>query len=276
LCEEKRAVKEGKVITTEDLGEAFLNRVSNFTLDVSVPLYWHDRLLCWPKPITGASCFVLKFEEQLVVVTAAHVFRVYETHLKRNPRLVCQLRLLPYDLPNALIDIDDDFDIATFRLSDAQLDQIPGVPVDCRLRWPPPEPECERTLSLAGFPELIREVYSDGSGMFQAYGGLQAIDAFSERQIIITYDPARDQPLMAGVPAPPIGFNMSGCSGGIVLMPEIKDGVCRLFAVGLIASGSHDIEPGEDRRTDTILIRRIHRIRPDGTLDRRPDRCLRG
>jgi hypothetical protein len=270
------AVKQAKVITTADLGEAFLNRVLDFTLRVCMPLYWHDRLLPWPKPVTGASCFVLKFPERLVVVTAAHVFRIFEAHLKQNPRLVCQLGLLRYDLSNALIDTDDDLDIATFRLSDVELVQIPGVPVDCGPQWPPPKPECGRSLCLAGFPELIREVYSDGSAMFQAYGGLQPIEAFSDRQIITTYDPARDQPLMAGVPAPPLGFNMSGCSGGIVLMPEIKDGECRLFAVGLIADGPRDILPNEDRRTDTILIRRIHRILPDGTLDRRPDRCLPG
>jgi len=269
-------VKQGKVITAADLGEEFLNRVSDFTLHACMPLYWHDRLLPWPKPITGASCFVLKFVEQLVVVTAAHVFRVYEAHLKQNPKLVCQLRLLPYDLLNALIDIDDDLDIATFRLSDAELDRVRGFPVDCRPQWPPPKPECGRALSLAGFPELIRQVYSDGSGIFQAYGALAVIDAFSDRQIITTYDPTRDQPLTAGIPIPPLGFNMSGCSGGIVLMPEIRGRECRLFAVGLIAHGSRDIQPSEDRRNDTILIRRIHRILPDGTLDRRPDRCLLG
>ncbi len=81
-------MKQGKVITTADSGEAFLNRVLDFTLRVCMPLYWHDRLLPWPKPVTGASSFVLEFVDQLVVVTAAHVFRVYEAQLKQNPTLV--------------------------------------------------------------------------------------------------------------------------------------------------------------------------------------------
>jgi hypothetical protein len=283
-------VKQDKVITVADLGES-LNRVSDFTLKCCIPLYWHDRLLPWPKTVKGASCFVLKSVQQLVVVTAAHVFRIYERCLKKNPRLVCQLRLLPYNLSEALIDIDDDLDIATFKLSDAELAKIPGIPVDCSLQWPPPRPDCGRLISLAGFPELMREVYSDGSGVFRAYGALAAIDAFSDRQIITTYDPTRDQPFMTGVPAPPLGFNMSGCSGGIVLMPEIKDGEWRFFVIGLIADGTRDIDPGEDHENDTnlvrradrilpnadtILIRRIHRILPDGTIDRRPDRCLPG
>jgi hypothetical protein len=246
----------------EDLSEEFLNNVATTTLEFCMPLYWHDRNLRWPKPVTGASSFVLKFADRLVVVTAAHVFRTYEKQLKKNSNLVCQLRLLPFDLPKRLIDIDDDLDIATFLLAE---DELPGFAVDCRYRWPPPEPQCGRGLSLAGFPELIREIYSDGSGLFQAYGALPAVEAVSDRQIITTYDPARDQALVEEVPAPPLGFNMSGCSGGIVLLPEIEGGKCRVHAVGLIAGGSR---PDKDRGTDTILIRRIHRILTDGVLDR--------
>jgi hypothetical protein len=284
-------VTQGKVINVEDLGEEARKHILDFTLSVCVPLYWHDRSLRFPKPVTGASCFVLRFVQQLVVVTAAHVFRTYEKCLRQNPRLICQLRLLPYDLRGALVDIDDDLDIATFRLSDAELNQIRGIAVDCRSKWPPPKPECGRTLSLAGFPEIIREVHPDGSGIFQAYGALPPIASYSDRQIIITYDPTRDRPAMAGVPVAPLGFNMSGCSGGVVLMPEFKDGEWRYFAVGLIAHGPRDIGPSEDGRTETphirrsdrilqdadmIRIRRIHRILPDGSLDRRPDRCLPG
>lgn len=256
----------GEMIRAEDLGKEFLNRVSATTLELCAPLYWHDRTVSWPKPVTGASSFVLKFHARLVAVTAAHVFRAYQTQLAGNSNLVCQLRLFPFNLSTRLIDIDDDLDIATFHCSEPELNCIPGFAVDCRFQWPPPVPECGRGLSLAGFPELIRQVYSDGSGMFQAYGGLPAVEAISDRQIIITYDPARDQPLMAGVPAPPQGFDMSGCSGGIVLLPEIKDGRCRLHAVGLIAGGSR---PDQGLATDTILIRRIHRVQPDGTLDRK-------
>jgi hypothetical protein len=259
------------VITAADLSDEFLNNVSIATLDFCMPLYWHDRTLGWPKPVTGASCFALKFSDKIVVVTAAHVFRTFEKQLRQNPRLVCQIRLLPFDLKNRLIDIDDDLDIASFALMEKEL---PGFAVDCRYQWPPPHPECGRGLSLAGFPELMREVYSDGSGLFQAYGALPAVEAISDRRIITMYDPTRDQPLMVGVPAPPVGFNMSGCSGGIVLLPEMADGRCRVHAVGLIGHGSrHDEGHVTDSifggETDAILIRRIHCIMPDGTLDRR-------
>src|ERR1700739_3766009 len=97
--------------------------------------------------------------------------------VRKNPRLVCQIRLLPFDLKKRFIDIDDDLDIVSFELSEQDL---PGFAVDCRSQWPPPHLECGRGLSLAGFPELMREAYSDGSGLFQPYGALPAVEAISD------------------------------------------------------------------------------------------------
>src|SRR5260221_1344318 len=114
----KGTTKQGKVITAADLQPAVLEGVSDATLAACMPLFWHDRELSWPKPVTGASCFVLRFVEQLVVVTAGHVFRIYEADCRNNQKLICQLRLLPFDLSNAGIDIDDDLDILTLPLTE--------------------------------------------------------------------------------------------------------------------------------------------------------------
>jgi hypothetical protein len=257
-------------ITANDLPPGALAELSQVTLALCIPLHWHDRRLPWPKPVTGASSFVLGFDEGLVLVTAAHVYRAYERGVLKNPHLVCQLRTHVLDLRGQLIDIDDDLDIATFRLARAALDEIGGhaVPIE---KWPLPEPIEGRGLSLAGFPECIREVYADGSGMFQAYGAQPVVENVSDRQIWTTYDPTRDVPLSDDVPAPPLGFNMSGCSGGIVLMPEWKpsDAAWRLQPVGLIRAGSHDMQVDADRPPiDHIFIARLNRLRPDGSIDR--------
>jgi hypothetical protein len=58
---------QDRVITTADLSEAFLNNVAITTLEFCMPLYWHDRTLGWPKPVTGASCLL--------------VFKMYLSHL---------------------------------------------------------------------------------------------------------------------------------------------------------------------------------------------------
>jgi hypothetical protein len=99
----KRQVKQTTVVTAADLGPVFLKRVFDLTLSACIPVFWRDGSQPWPKPVTGASAFVLSFAEQLVLVTAAHVFRIYEADRKANLKLVCQLRLLPFDLCYALI-----------------------------------------------------------------------------------------------------------------------------------------------------------------------------
>ena len=163
-----------------------------------------------------------------------------------------------------MIQVDDDLDIATFDVSEIEFARIRGTAVD--FRKPGPPLRCGRGLSLAGFPELLREVRSDGSAVFSLYSALPAIEAFSDRDILTSYDPSRDQPLMTGIPAPPLGLNLSGASGGIVLMPDIADGELSLFAVGLIVGGPKDVLPDEERTSDTLFVRRIHSIQPDGSI----------
>lgn len=244
-----------------------LKEIAAFALNVCKPLYWHDRNLPWPKEVRGASCFLARFRERLVMITADHVLQKYEKYRNRTPSLVCQLGLLPFDLDGALIDRDRDLDIATFAVSEDQLGQIPGTPVDCTGDWPPPEPERMRAVSLAGFPEGIRVLHpAERAATFAAYGALGAIEDFSEREIIVTYEPGRDE-AMPGAPRPPLGFNMSGCSGGPVLMHNVRNGLHRWYLVGFITRGSGTSE-GVAQEFDTIRLRRIHFIGDDGKLKR--------
>jgi hypothetical protein len=249
-----------------------LEQVADFTLRVYTPLFWHDRQVPFPKEVEGGSCFVLRFCERLVGVTADHVLRAYQAKRDVISTLVCQLRVMPFLLHEVIIDCDPDLDLATFRLSEAELAKIEGTPVDCRDEWPPPSPARLRALSLAGFPKTMIVTYPDRSASFRAYGALPAIEDFNERDILVTYDPARDQHI-GTLPRPPLGLNLSGCSGGPVLMHGTRAGLHRWFPVGMINSGSKKDtgEPasrGEAEDFDTIRIRRIHFIREDGTIKR--------
>jgi hypothetical protein len=248
----------------------FLNEVSNFTLSICMPLYWHDRRMPFPKDMRGASCFILRFGNRLVGVTAAHVIDIYRNDRSLNPGLVCQLRLKEFALHDAIIDHDSNLDIATFAISESDLQQINGTAIDCTGQWPPPAPTRMRAVSLAGFPEILRVTHADRSGDFRAYGGLSAIEDFSERDILLTFDPKREQPLN-GLPVPPLGFNMNGCSGGPTLMHGQRNGLHRWFPVGFIVGGSNrdtKEERGDAETFDTIRVRRIHCLREDGTIDR--------
>jgi hypothetical protein len=158
----------------------FLTEVSNFTLRVCTPIYWHDRRLPFPKEMRGGSCFTLRFGERLFGVTAAHVLQAYRDAREQNAATVCQLRLMEFAFHDVVIDSDVALDIATFSVSEDQLKEINGTAIDCTGQWPPPVPARMRAVSLAGFPEVLRITHPDRSAEFNAYGGLSAIEDFSD------------------------------------------------------------------------------------------------
>ena len=254
------------MVSERDLPPEFAREISTFTLRVCTPIYWHDRRQPFPKDVQGASCFFLRFEERVVGITADHVVDAYYAARAQTPALVCQVRLAPFDLDAALIDRDRGLDLATFAVSENEVSTIDAVPIDCRGNWPPPTPVRMRAASLAGFPEIMRIVRPDRSAEFKAYGALPTVEDVTDSQIIFTYDPERDAALHA--PKPPLGFNLSGCSGGPVLMHGMRNGLHRWFPVGLIIRGPRDVGKGEIASFDIIRARRIHCLKPDGTLEK--------
>jgi hypothetical protein len=114
-----------------------------------------------------------------------------------------QLRLAESDLNAALIDRDQRLDLPTFAASEAQIEAINAAVIDCRGNWPPPKSDRMQKASFTGFPEIIRAVHPDRSADFNPYGGLEVVEAVTDREIIFTYDPERVQPLNA--PKPPLG-----------------------------------------------------------------------
>jgi len=145
------------------------NEIADFTLAVCTPVYWHDRKVPFPKEVERGSCFVLRFDNGLVGVTAAHVFQAYEDARRANRNLVCQLRWMEFDFRDAIITTNTDLDIATFRLFETELAAIDGTVIDCRGSWPPPVATTMQAMSLAGFPEVMRLTFPDRSCVFRAY-----------------------------------------------------------------------------------------------------------
>jgi hypothetical protein len=250
--------------------QAVHDEVAALTLKVARPLIWHDRTEGWPKRLDGATCFFLRFDAGIIGVTANHVIDAYERALGGNPNTVCQLRNSPaVDLLEAIIARDAVRDIATFAVSEAMLSQIDAIPLDCRGGWPPPEPQTLWLLSLCGFPESMRVTKPNRSAEFGAWGALAAVECITRDEILITYDPAIVQPAAWAPVLPPLGFNMSGCSGGPVLVHGTRNGLHRWFPVGLIAEGPREQKKqGAAAEFDMIRLRRINSIRPDGTVRR--------
>jgi hypothetical protein len=137
--------------------------------------------------VTGASCFFLRFQTRHVGVTAAHVVRHFERAKAGTPSLVCQLHVMPFDLERALIDIDDDLDIATFAISEHDLKTSLSDPFDVSSEWPSDGVvKHNAAIQLVGYPANLRIIDpSDRSALFLAWGALAFVEDFTQDEIFL-------------------------------------------------------------------------------------------
>jgi hypothetical protein len=254
---------------TMEEADAFRKTIWDSGLRFGRPIVWHDNNQRFPKDVTGASCFFLRLKSGYVGVTAAHVVRQFQTAKATTPSLVCQLHLMPFDLEGALIDINDDVDIATFAISERDLKTTLSDAFDVSSQWPPQDVvQRDASIQLVGYPENIRIIDpTDRSAVFQAWGALDFVEDFTTDNIFLVYQPDK----VTGAPnKPPLAFNMSGCSGGPAIIHETRNGLHRWYPVGLIVGGPK-VGEGEAAEFDIIPIRRIDCIGPDGRIQRPAD-----
>ncbi|WP_166121483.1 hypothetical protein, partial [Acetobacter farinalis] len=69
---------------------------------------------------------------------------------------------------------------------------------------------------------------------------------------------------------PPLGYNMSGCSGGPVLMHGDRKGLHRWFIVAMVIRGPNGAGKGDAGVFDIITLRRIDAIQPNGKIKQDP------
>jgi hypothetical protein len=247
--------------------DPLLNAVATFTMKVARPLIWHDDRESWPKLLLGGSCFILRFNVGLIGVTADHVIAAFETEKeKRGAAISCLLRTVPFDLTGAIIDRDAELDIATFSVTEDQLIKSEATALDCcGLGWPPPTPDKGRELSLAGFPDELKKE-SSYPIEFRAYTDLTRVEDVTYRDIIATHEPQRDIRIRAAPELPDLGPNLSGCSGGPVLMHAERNGLLRWFPVALILRGPRASSDTSIRECDIFRFRRVHFVNADGSI----------
>ncbi len=251
---------------TKAEADAFRETIYLVGLRYGRPICWHDNNKPFPKEVTGASCFFLQFSTAYIGVTAAHVVREYQRARTVTPSLVCQLYLMAFDLEGALIDIDDAVDIATFSISEHGLKATSSDPFDVSFSWPPMGVvKRDAAIQLVGYPENIRIIDpAEQSAVFQAWGALSFVEDFNDSEILLVYDPKG----VIGAPTPPpLGYNMSGCSGGPAIIHETRGGLHLWHPVGLIVGGPK-LGEGTAAEFDMIRIRRIDCIEPTGHIRR--------
>jgi hypothetical protein len=245
-------------------------RVSDLTLKVARPLVRYSDREPWPKSLSGGTCFILRFDSGLVGVTADHVIATFEEDKRKDVGMRCLLRTVPFDLLGAVLSRDTDLDIATFAVTEDDLTGSEAVTLDCRsTNWPPPVPKQDDPVSFGGFPGGIARQSLHFNVRFGAFVSLSMIQDVTQRDIIVTYEPTRDSRIIADPALPELGANLSGCSGGPVLVHYERNGLHRWFPVGLIQRGPREEEKrGASTEFDMIRLRRIDTIQPDGTIKR--------
>ncbi len=257
-----------------------LDEWAKFALRMAIPMCLHDRELPFPKDIVTASCFVIKFRDSIVGVTADHVVDEYLDALRETSTLTCQLRnLVDFNLESANIKRDATLDIATFALTETELAAVPSAAFDCQDVWPPPTQDIGVTVIVAGYLNALFQTDEYLKVLASiAYGSVKPIEDVLERELLMIYDPATARGV-DGIPMPPQGANLSGCSGGPVVMPVAWNGGFRMFPIGLISAGANKGEEVRERfggelSFDMIRARRTNFINPDGTIQHPEDTGL--
>lgn len=253
--------------TVSKEGRAAANEVASLLLKVARPMFWHIGVKNNGTP-RGATAFVLQFGQRLIGVTADHVIDEYLAALKADERMLCQLGTARIWPERSIVARSKSLDIATFAISQDELINSKTVPLDCSgSNWPPPEIAEGDTISMAGFLDESRDRRGYREYDMSAYGGHGIAESVTPRTIVTVYEPQKVGAPMPGIPLPPLGLNMSGCSGGPVLLMKATAGILRWHIIGLIYQGPKGTAEGELANSDRVFIRRIHFLNSDGTIN---------
>jgi hypothetical protein len=253
LSEERK-----KEVLSGGLGAAVLQSGLSF----AVPLWWVFTTAEDDLGLRNGSACLVDFGEGFFTVTAAHVFREYIQTKEHAKAIMCQLGNALFEPNQRLIDCRDDLDMATFRVSAAEVNQInksavkPDPP-----GWLPLMPAVNDFTFFAGFPAQTRGMSPTGHFFVTApYFAMPPITSVTDRQITCRFDREKMLALSeSGLPPP--GYDIGGVSGGPMLMPTLVEGggVIWRFA-GVIT------EAAVGTLFEQVVAVRAHYIHPDGGI----------
>jgi hypothetical protein len=216
-------------------------------------LSWHW-LECDGRVVSsGGSAFLVRTPAGILGITAGHVLDGFIAARRDREDILATLGGLTFDLQERLIERGDSVDIATFRVSEAELSVAGFRPLE--RAWPPSIPASSGIVLLAGWPGHERVVGQRVTGGLYIGWGSAGV---SDLQLTIRVDHEKGpvSPIPE-VPLPPPGFEFGGISGGPVMMIDAEDGG-RWRVAGVISEGKPDY--------DCIVATRADVIHDDGRI----------
>jgi hypothetical protein len=97
--------------------------ISNFTLRVCTPIFWHDRRHPFPKMCKAHRASFYGSTSAPLGSLRITLSKPITLHVHKRP-IVCQVRLAEFDLDAALIDRDLRLDLATFAVRRLETRQV--------------------------------------------------------------------------------------------------------------------------------------------------------
>lgn len=259
---------EARRVMAGGLGRAELE----FATSVCAPLYWIMREADGQVRVRNGTAFFLDAGRGVFGVTAAHVLAGLEADRAANTVLAVQLGtelVLDFEGAHAIIDRNDELDIATFRISAAEVASIGKTPLTgAQAAWPPAPPQQGRGLYFSGFAGAGTLWLASNEISFAAAPGGGVADVVGRRDIWTVFNRANWIDVM-GLGMPPERYDFGGISGGPMISVIERNGVRSWALAGVIYEGPNPStqEGAAIEGFETIRARRAHFIRSDGTLD---------
>lgn len=253
----KLSDEQKKEVLSRGLGAAVLQSGLSF----AVPLWWVYKTKEGDLQLRNGSASLIDFGAGIFVVTAAHVFKEYVQAKEVADAIVCQLGDALFQPDRQCIDCRDELDIATFRVTSAEIAQInkPTVKPD-PTGWLPLVPAINDFAFFAGFPAQTRGMSPSGNFFVTApYFAMPPITSVTDRQITCRLDRAKMLAL-SGSGLPPPGYDIGGISGGPMLMPTLVGGNIIWRFAGVI------VEAAAGKLFEQIVAVRAHYIQPNGRI----------
>jgi hypothetical protein len=198
--------------------------------------------------------FFLECGGPVLFVTAAHVFREFQADKEKYSKVIFQLGPVRFHPEEALIAIDDDYDVVTFRADESVAEKAEKwIYRRSPSQWPPPPPDQGKGVFFGGFPKLYREEPAPDEIDFGLYGALLTATSVREDRITCQLDHDYIEDLL-DLGLPPKNAWLGGMSGAPAW--TVTETGWRL--AGVIYQYSEESE--------LFFIRRPERIRADGVI----------
>jgi hypothetical protein len=233
-------------------------------LAFAVPLWWVSKDQGDDLRLRNGSAFLVNYGRGIFAVTAAHVFAEYREAKGTAHAIVCQLGHVLFEPEGKLISCRDDLDIATFRVSTAEAEQIDKPMVSAGPPyWEPLNPAVGDFAFFAGFPAQTRGMTSNGHFATAPYFAMPRITSVTDHQITCRFD--REKMIdLGGSGLPPPGYDIGGVSGGPLLVPTL---VHEGNVEGVIwRLGGVIVQAAKGELFEQVVAVRAHYIQPDGRI----------